>query len=187
MKIHVALDAPSLTAAPAAPAAGRSLIYVREGGLYTKDSNDKEVPAGAAGAWTAWNPTTFGITSGIGTPTGRYRLLDQKTCAVRIRIPFTGAPSGTGALGCSLPFAPFTTSFAEHMPASLHDISSADIHYVGLAEIRAGATQLFPFWFGWPPSNAATVPSFAFGPGQPPGGSIASGDYLICSGVYELA
>lgn len=188
MKVHVGLDVPDLSTAPAAPAAGRSLIYVRSGRLYQKDSAGTEVPAGAAsGAWTTWTPAVSGITAGVGTPVGRYRLLDQKTCAVRIRVPFTGAISGNGVFGVSLPFNPMNTGIQGQMFATLHDVSSADLHYMGFGEIRTTDTRLIPFWFNYPPNTNSAAPTFAFGPGNPPGGTIANGDYLICSGVYELA
>jgi len=61
----------------------------------------------ADGAWIAYTPTLGASTSGApaGTAAGYYKMLGNKTCAVKIDAGITGAGNASGTPSVSLPFA----------------------------------------------------------------------------------
>lgn len=114
MRVAGAVDLAIITA-PAAPPAGRMLLYAKSDGMiYMKESSGVETVLEDTSAWTAYTPTWTASTTnpaiGNGAVGGRYQAIG-KTIFCNIHLASgTTTTWGSGAYSFSLPFVGITAS-----------------------------------------------------------------------------
>lgn len=135
---------------------------------------DNLLAIGDPGAWTAYTPTTGGVTSlSNGTVSGRYKQVGKATIFTAVlTIGTTTTLGGTFTLG--LPFAGSSTGPYTTFSGIAYRTSTNTAYFAG-GGLGANATFASPYSHGTTQINLSTP--FAWG----------AGDSLTLSGTYEAA
>lgn len=134
-------------------------------------------------AWTQYTVTVGGWSGGSLSVSSRYRLIG-KTCIFAFQLNFTSAPTQSGTLTLSIPFAALSGSPSQtwaavkaYHPAAGGEVSGA------LAYIATGGSQIT---FRAPTSTSTHVVT-TMGTGAPYGAAISGAFDMFGTIVYEVA
>lgn len=133
------------------------------------------------GPWTSYTPTltatTTNPTIGNGTLTGFYKLLDPKTCLVRIYWQFgSTSAAGSGTYSFAIPFTSASVGGNQVMAGVFTDSGTG--FYACVGRIAASATTL-----------GVTVADSAGGRSLTEANPVAwaTNDSIGLEGIYEIA
>jgi hypothetical protein len=159
--------------------------------LYLADSSQTLRYVAKAGTWTTYTPTiSNGGAATYTTRTGRWMLVGEKACAVKIRFIIGTAGSGSGILAVGLPFTPNRSGMPQILPLHYESSAGPDANYRlwGDAMVLESGSGAFFDRLYVANGNDLTNPDGDEWQFQGINGSdLPAGSRWLIQGVYEVA